>query len=259
MRRIHRRLLNKRTQTFLEKRQDRVDRGNPVLRAWSSARSTAALQHVFATLVAMVGIRARCYFCGDSRGTDIDHFRPKSRYPDSVFAWPNFLLVCAGCNRKKADQFPLDQQCQPLLIDPTKEDPWDYLYFDPETGQVVARWDLHRDAPDPKGATTTDSSLLPLNIEAVTEGRRRLVRRLVRAVRSYMLDAIESANREKAFHILQRDLLDNDDYGLTHWFFLRDGQHAAPFKALQEQYPQEWQRLQASLDDRAQSSSQKSR
>jgi hypothetical protein len=158
------------------------------------------------------------------------------------------LLVCSGCNRQKADQFPFDQDGQPLLIDPTKENPWDYLFFEPATGQVVARWDLQKDAPDPKGAATTDETILPLNVEAVTEGRRRVVRRLVRAVQSYLLEAAEPDEIENAFDILQRTLSDNDDYGLTHWFLMRDGQHAEPFKTLREQYPTIWERLQVALD-----------
>jgi len=248
MRRIYRRPLPTRTKTYLKKRQAVVNTGEPVQRTWSTARRTKTLRNVFETLVVMAGARARCYFCNDSRGTDIEHFWPKSRYPQRVFEWPNMLLVCSGCNRQKADQFPFDQDGQPLLIDPTKENPWDYLFFEPATGQVVARWDLQKDAPDPKGAATADETILPLNVEAVTEGRRRVVRRLVRAVRSYLLEAAEPDEIENAFDILQRTLSDNDDYGLTHWFLMRDGQHAEPFKTLREQYPTIWERLQVALD-----------
>jgi uncharacterized protein (TIGR02646 family) len=236
--------------TYLKKRQAVVNTGEPVQRSWAAARRTKSLKNnVFETLVAMSGARARCYFCNDSRGTDIDHFWPKRRYSERVFEWSNMLLVCSGCNRKKADQFPLDQDGHPLLIDPTKEDPWDYLFFEPATGQVVARWDLQKDAYDPKGTVTTDERILPLNVEAVTEGRKRVVRRLVQAVRSYILEPAEPDKSENAFNILQRTLNDNDDYGLTYWFFMREGQHAEPFKTLHEQYPKIWERLQVTLDD----------
>jgi len=74
------------------------------------------------------------------------------------------------------------------------------------------------------------------------------VRRLVRAVQSYFLEAAEPHAVENAFDILQRTLVDNDDYGLIHWFLMRDGQHAEPFKTLREQYPAVWERLQIALD-----------
>lgn len=113
----------------------------------------------------------------------------------------------------------------------------------------MARWGLQRDAPDPKGVATTDETILPLNVEAVTEGRRRVVRRLVRAVQSYLSEAAEPAERENAFDNLQRALSDNDDYGLIHWFLMRDGQHDEPFKTLREQYPTIWERLRVALDN----------
>ncbi len=249
MRRIYRQPLTSRTQTCIRQRQARVDAGNSVQQAWASARRTKALQSVFDILVKMAGTRDRCYFCSDSRGTDIDHFRPKSRYPEHTFAWPNLLLVCSGCNRKKADQFPLDPDGQPLLIDPTSENPWDDLFFEPATGQIVARWDLLSDVQNPKGVTTTDDRILPLNIEAVTEGRRRVTRHLARAVRTYLLERANPADREQAFTILRRALIDHDEYGLSHWFFIHDGQHAEPFKTLRENHFVVWERLQASFTD----------
>jgi hypothetical protein len=105
MRRIYRRPLPTRIKTYLKKRQAVVKTGEPVQRTWSTARRTKTLRNVFETLVVMAGARARCYFCNDSRGTDIEHFWPKSRYPERVFEWPNMLLVCSGCNRQKQINF----------------------------------------------------------------------------------------------------------------------------------------------------------
>lgn len=63
----------------------------------------------------------------------IEHFFPKSLYPDLTFEWTNLLLSCDICNnsRHKGTKFPLDSQGNPLLIDPTdgKTNPNTHLEF----------------------------------------------------------------------------------------------------------------------------------
>ena len=51
---------------------------------------------------------------------DIEHFYPKSHYPDKTFTWENLLFSCPVCNEgHKGDKFPLDANGNPLLIDPS--------------------------------------------------------------------------------------------------------------------------------------------
>ncbi|SDL19645.1 hypothetical protein SAMN04488074_109251 [Lentzea albidocapillata subsp. violacea] len=67
-------------------------------------------------------------YCGESRGTDIDHFDPIARNPLRAFDWLNHLLACSTCNsHQKRDRFPVDEDGNPLLVDPTSEDPFDHL------------------------------------------------------------------------------------------------------------------------------------
>jgi uncharacterized protein (TIGR02646 family) len=193
---------------------------------------------VAGTLREMAGNRARCMFCGDSQGTDIDHFRPMATYCDHAFQWINLLWVCAGCNRRKGDQFPVDSHGRPLLIDPTVEDPWDYLFFDPHTGNITARYDANTGVAHPKGQQTTDDAILPLNIEAVTEGRQRATRQLRRVVRDLLASA--AADLEAATNELIDRLHDQDDYGLLQWFFHREGSETPPFSDLRQRYPTAW-------------------
>lgn len=37
---------------------------------------------------------------------EVDHFRPRSLYPQLTFEWENLVYACHRCNWKKADQFP---------------------------------------------------------------------------------------------------------------------------------------------------------
>lgn len=91
----------------------------------------------------------RCMYCGDSRGTDIDHFEPIARNPLRTFDWLNHLLACSTCNsHQKRDRFPVDEDGNPLLIDPTAEDPFDHLLLTLSLGEYIPL--------TPKGQATID-------------------------------------------------------------------------------------------------------
>lgn len=86
----------------------------------------AALQEMFAS---------KCAYCEHATSVgaygNIEHFRPKALYPELTFVWSNLLFSCAICNNAphKHNQFPLDADEQPLLIDPTDplDDPADLV------------------------------------------------------------------------------------------------------------------------------------
>ncbi|MGW6476344.1 HNH endonuclease [Streptomyces sp. NPDC055059] len=69
-----------------------------------------------------------CMYCGDHLADTVDHFVPKSRCALRTFYWPNLLLACSTCNtRYKGDEHENDGLLGSLLIDPTREDPFDHL------------------------------------------------------------------------------------------------------------------------------------
>jgi uncharacterized protein (TIGR02646 family) len=247
MRRLVRVALDANAVGFLRRRQQRVDDGDLPESAWKTARQTKTLNRVFDTLVAMARSRARCYFCSDSRGTDIEHFWPKAAYANRTFIWENMLLACAGCNRAKGNRFPLDGSGIPLLIDPTSEDPWDFLYFDESTGQLVARLDPVSMNPNQKGETTCYAGILPLNLESITEGRQRVFRRLRQSVSRYLGVFNIPGQRNAALAALRQDIVDNDEYGLADWFFRKDGQQIEPFSSLRTGDGAAWAVIQGAL------------
>ena len=86
--------------------------------AWRSARDEK--RGIRDHLVKMAPGVQRCMYCGDSLGTDIDHFEPIREFPAGTFVWRNHLLACSYCNSNaKRDLFPRDAAGTPLLIDPT--------------------------------------------------------------------------------------------------------------------------------------------
>lgn len=82
----------------------------------------------------------RCMYCGDSQGTSVDHFEPISRNPIRTFDWLNHLLACSFCNSsQKGSRYPVDEDGNALLIDPTVDDPFDHLVLSLSAGEYRAR------------------------------------------------------------------------------------------------------------------------
>ncbi|WP_299583575.1 HNH endonuclease [uncultured Microbulbifer sp.] len=67
----------------------------------------------------------KCAFCeskpAESGNIEVEHFIPKSKYPDFAFDWDNFLPACRKCNRSKDDHDTLKHPIvNPYEIDPSK-------------------------------------------------------------------------------------------------------------------------------------------
>jgi len=114
-----------------------------------------------AALCAMAPGDEQCMYCGEV-GTDIEHFEPVARNPLRTFDWLNHLLACSTCNSHKRDQFPVGEGDQPLLIDPTIEDPFDHLQLALSEGVYAALSD--------KGETTI--AVCNLNRPQLTRARK---------------------------------------------------------------------------------------
>jgi len=249
MRQIARRALPQRSAGYLSRKQRELD-AQPDRDArvtWKRARQTVAVQRVLAVLCIMARDRERCMFCEDSRGTDIDHFWPLAGYRERVFRWENLLLACAGCNRKKGGRIDTDDEGQPLLIDPTACNPWKHLFFDSSTGCITPRW-VSSEAEDLRGRYSIDN--LPLNHEAVTNGRTRALRNLRRAVHR-VLEMIRSRSGESEDDITEflEAVRDNDDYGLGPWFFRESGKSEEPFSSLASESEEVWRRAREAVSE----------
>jgi len=123
------RRLTDRTSTLKAARAD----SQTAREAWTSARTEkrGIRQH----LAAMAPGIERCMYCGDNRGTDIDHFEPIKEFPAGTFEWLNHLLACSTCNsNQKRDRFPRDPSGTALLLDPTRDDPVRHLRLILRTG-----------------------------------------------------------------------------------------------------------------------------
>ena len=246
MRKVNRTALPRTAQTYLDRRQAQADfqqqGGLDIEREWKTARQTKAVGAVLATLKQMMGPRERCMYCVDSHGSDIEHFRPKARFPRHAFRWPNLLLCCTECGRFKGSAFPMANR-RPLLIDPTAEDPWQHLEFDPENGNLTARFDLVTGEWSAKGVETV--GLLQLDRrEAMATGYLRSYHRLVAVVRAALSQLAAGSMTATA---LSNELRAADDHGLLAWCLDGTGQTLAPFSDLRQQHPQTWAECRAAI------------
>lgn len=239
MRRFTRCALPAPTQAALDRRQQMADQQLAkgvtldVQSTWNGARKTKPLTTALRTLKEMAGERERCMYCGDSHGTDIEHFWPKTPYPERMFRWPNMLLCCTECGRFKGNLFPLDTNGLPLLVDPSADDPWQYLDFNPDTCNFVARFDLAANAPSLRGAKTVE--LLQLDRrEALEAGYRKTHRRILAAVET----AVQQDKVDP--EALCEGLREADDHGLLGWYLTGTGQNTTPFAELRDKHPQAW-------------------
>lgn len=245
MRRVTRSVLPVATQKALARRQEKVDQARAVgtlnvEAQWKGARKTKPLQTVLKTLKQMAGLRERCMYCGDSHGTDIEHFWPKTPYPERMFRWPNLLLCCTECGRFKGNVFPLDAGAQPLLVDPSEVNPWDFIDFNPDTCTFVARYDLATEAPSARGAKTVD--LLQLDRrEALEAGYRKTHRRIL----ALFERALQQSDVDP--DALCQDLNEADDHGLLGWYLTGTGQHLSPFREIRAKHPKAWDVCVAAL------------
>jgi uncharacterized protein (TIGR02646 family) len=122
-------------------------------RLWPLRNKTAnrTFQTVREMLADMCGKTRRCCYCEDSCADEIEHFRPKDIYPEAVFVWENYLFACGACNVEKRNDFRVFTSAgsvwsdvkrksgdpimpppagDPVLIDPRREDPLEFLLLD---------------------------------------------------------------------------------------------------------------------------------
>lgn len=237
MRRITRIALPQKTEASLICRQTNADRklrsGTlEVDKEWNTARQTVTLKTALSYLKKMAGRRERCMYCCDSHGTDIEHFWPKSRFAGRMFRWENMLLCCTECGRFKQNQFPLANG-RPMLVDPTACDPWEFLDFDPVTGNITARFNVGVNDWSDCGLKTVEVFHLDRR-EALAGGYQKTHRRLT----SLMRRAIQEASPDP--QALAAELRDADDHGLLGWYFSGTGQNEEPVISLRRQHPDVW-------------------
>ncbi len=101
-------------------------------KARSSLAGRAAFSEVEETLSKMCNGPGLCMYCESNEATDVEHVKPRSRYPGETFRWVNLLFACPTCNsRYKRDGYH-DNFMDPSALDFSL---WDRWTFSALTGQ----------------------------------------------------------------------------------------------------------------------------
>jgi uncharacterized protein (TIGR02646 family) len=141
----------------------------------------------------------KCCYCEAplDANSEVEHWRPKSRYYWLAYVWENLFLICGFCNKKKGEAFPIEDEAKrathhgmsiaderPGILKPDgDEDPSHHIRF-------------HDDRPEP---------LTPLGLKTIEvlgldspkhRGRLRHLAEIRAACALYRLNA-ESADPEK--------------------------------------------------------------
>ncbi len=146
-------------------------------RRYENARKARWFREVVDLLREMVGPGGNCMWCSSSESSQVEHFRPKSQYPELALDWENYLWACGVCNSiHKRDQFPENPH---QIIDPVSEDPWRYLFID-EFGMLSPCYDPDTDSLDTRAVSTID--VVGLGRDDLHARRRRAMRILRQSV-----------------------------------------------------------------------------
>ena len=82
------------------------------------------------------------YF-GYQKGFHIDHFAPKSRFPELICEYTNLVYTCPVCNIAKHDDWCTDKACTPIsngqgYIDPCCPE-YDEVFYRNEYGKICVK------------------------------------------------------------------------------------------------------------------------
>ena len=130
---------------------------------------------------------------------DIEHIKPKSRFPDLEFNWDNLGYVCARCNGYKSDKY---DEANPIL-NPYDEDPEAHLIV---LGAVFA----HKDNSEKGKVTIEEQSGVHLNRPALIERRQdriNLIKKVIGACAK-----LESSAKEAVFESIKPEAEVDKEY-----------------------------------------------
>jgi uncharacterized protein (TIGR02646 family) len=119
----------------------------------------------------------RCAYC-ESKITapkqHIEHFCPRSRYPQKTFDWPNLFGSCNDkehCGKHKDNKQYVQSYQTTALIKPDEEDPEKLLLFSSD-GIIAIRHDL---APEDQHRAAETIRVFKLNAATLINQRRQAV------------------------------------------------------------------------------------
>lgn len=82
-----------------------------------------------------------CAYCEELCRGEVEHFRPSSGFPESVYEWSNWLLTCHDCNHAKGAKWPSGGYIDPCTRSRPAR-PENFFDFDTSTGEIIPKQGL---------------------------------------------------------------------------------------------------------------------
>lgn len=82
-----------------------------------------------------------CGYCECDCKGEVDHFRPKSQFPQRVYDWSNWVFSCHDCNNSKREKWPNGGYVDPCTKVLSSR-PEEFFDFDLKTGEITPRTSL---------------------------------------------------------------------------------------------------------------------
>lgn len=160
-----------------------------------------------------------CGYCEEACRGEVDHFRPKERFPESVYDWRNWVYACHTCNNLKGFKWPAEGFVDPCDPNPNRW-PETHFDFDLVTGEILPRSTL-------KGAKLkrAQNTINGLDLNAFHHLKSRQARlRLVRVI-AQELPVLNPGSRQRMYNYLRSltsrqselssiTLVETDDLGI---------------------------------------------
>ncbi|MCX6904068.1 MAG: hypothetical protein NTW03_11460 [Verrucomicrobia bacterium] len=163
---------------------------------YANARKSRWFGEVLSKLKTMAGPGEPCMLCDANEATDVEHYRPKSVFPQRALQWENLFWGCSACNRFKGNRFPPDTEPGAQILNPVEDRVWEYFFLD-QFGTLTPLWRPALNAFDPRAASTREV----LRLDRQTLQERRLQR--LRGLRTAVEDTLA---RFRSKHITAADV-----------------------------------------------------
>jgi len=152
-----------------------------------------------------------CGYCETECKGEVDHFRPKSKFPELVYMWDNWVLACHVCNNIKSGKWPTGGYVDPCTKSRSAR-PESYFTFDTLTGEIIPKSNL---SPGRKGKS--DTMIKDLKLNAYHQLKQRITwLMIISTVLTNNEDNQEfirrTASREGRFSSITREWLDQQGY-----------------------------------------------
>lgn len=94
------------------------------------SKLVSAYRHADVKSALVASSEGKCAFCecvpSEGGNVEVEHYNPKSLYPELTFEWENLLPSCNRCNRDKSDH---DTRVRPI-VNPYEHDPKEFFYYE---------------------------------------------------------------------------------------------------------------------------------